>query len=163
MRVLHAGCGRAPLEFFNDYEEVRLDIDPLVEPDIVASLTDLGEIGPFDTIYCSHSVEHLKRQEVPVALREFLRVLKPGGLLLLIVPDLEDVPPTEDVLFVSPSGPITGLDLIYGKTEGAYMRHQSGFTRDTMIGALAKAGFAEVRSHRMRDHNLVSFAIKGGA
>jgi SAM-dependent methyltransferase len=46
---------------------------------------------PDDTaagIYCSHVLEHLPRDDVPAALRETLRVLRPGGRFRLVVPDL---------------------------------------------------------------------------
>jgi ubiquinone/menaquinone biosynthesis C-methylase UbiE len=72
-------------------------------------MTDLGEIGEFDTIYCSHALEHLTAAGALKALREFYRVLKPGGKVMIFVPDTEGVSPTDEVLFISPSGPITGM------------------------------------------------------
>jgi len=110
--ILHVGCGHEPLPpWFQGAVETRLDIDPRCEPDVVASMTDLGDIGPFDVVFSSHSLEHLAPHDVGVALGEFRRVLKPGGRLVVIVPDLEDVRPTEDVLYVSPAGPIAGIDM----------------------------------------------------
>ena len=38
----------------------------------------------FDVVLCSHLIEHLKRPEI--ALKEFRRVLKPSGKLIIIVP-----------------------------------------------------------------------------
>jgi len=35
--------------------------------------------GSVDAIYSSHNIEHLYPDEIPVALKEFLRVLKPEG------------------------------------------------------------------------------------
>jgi predicted SAM-dependent methyltransferase len=43
----------------------------------------------YDAVYSSHSLEHLPRNEVPAVLAEFLRILKPGGVIRLAVPDLE--------------------------------------------------------------------------
>ena len=49
--VLHVGCGKQPIhDFLEGYKEVRLDIDPTHNPDIVASLTDMGDIGEFDAV-----------------------------------------------------------------------------------------------------------------
>jgi predicted SAM-dependent methyltransferase len=39
-------------------------------------------------VYCSHVLEHLPRDEVPRALRNTFRMLIPGGVFRLIVPDL---------------------------------------------------------------------------
>src|SRR6185295_16545775 len=145
--LLHAGCGTTPRPAWADgFEEVRLDIDARCNPDIRASIVDMGEIGPFEALYSSHCLEHLYPHQVPVALGEFFRVLKPGGKALIIVPDLEDVRPTEDALYLSEAGPICGLDMIYGKAsliaENPFMAHHSGFTADTLRGAMEAAGFA---------------------
>ena len=42
-----------------------------------------------DAVYCSHVLEHLGRDDVPKALATTLRILKPGGIFRMIVPDLE--------------------------------------------------------------------------
>lgn len=164
-RILHAGCADHALPaWFAPCEEVRLDIDPVYKPDVVASLTDLGDIGHFDGVYCSHVLEHLYPHEVPIALGEFRRVLNPGGWLLIFVPDLEDIRPTEEILYQSPSGPITGLDLIYGVRpsvkECVFMAHHTGFTSPTMRTELEVAGFSRIEVKRLSTFNLMGAGIK---
>lgn len=44
-----------------------------------------------DAVYHSHLLEHLDRQQVPRFLAEFRRVLKPGDVHRLVVPDLERI------------------------------------------------------------------------
>jgi hypothetical protein len=39
-------------------------------------------------VYCSHVLEHLRRDDLPIALRNTYRMLVPGGLFRLVVPDL---------------------------------------------------------------------------
>lgn len=163
--VLHVGCGPDPLPaWLAGFDEVRLDINPACHPDIVASMTALGEIGEFDALYCSHALEHLFPHEVGVALGEFLRVLKPGGLAMVFVPDLEGVAPTREPLFVSPAGPISGHDLYYGYApfleSNPYMAHHSGFVEATLAEAFRSAGFSRVETRRMTDHNLMAAASK---
>jgi SAM-dependent methyltransferase len=166
MRLLHAGCGGSALpDIFNGrFEEVRLDIDEKVKPDIVASLVDLGDIGEFDAVYTSHCVEHLYPADVRTALSEFYRVTKPGGHAIVIVPDLEGVHATEEVLVESAVGPLTGLDLIYGCRFDAgrseYMAHHSGFVSDTLRDAMLAAGFSSVTMKRLPEHNLMAVGIK---
>lgn len=165
MRVLHAGAGGGALPDFLRGEEVRLDIDPATGPDIVASMVDVGDIGPFDVVYCNHALEHLYPHEVGRALREFHRVLKDNGFALVFVPDLEDVKATEEVLYESPDGPITGLDLIYGKRDRIasmpHMAHHTGFTAATLAQAFREAGFVRVETKRIGPcFNLMGVGIK---
>ena len=97
--VLHVGCGpfdpQAPPAQFRtaDWKEVRLDIDPSVSPDVVASITDMSAVpsNSVDAVWSSHNLEHLYAHEVPLALREFWRVLKPGGVAVLALPDIQEV------------------------------------------------------------------------
>lgn len=45
--------------------------------------------GVVDAVYHSHVLEHLDRNIASVFLAETIRVLKPGGVLRVVVPDLE--------------------------------------------------------------------------
>lgn len=45
----------------------------------------------FDAVYHSHVLEHLSKSRAPTFLQECLRVLKPGGVLRVAVPDLERI------------------------------------------------------------------------
>lgn len=169
-RVLHAGCGGSPLpDYFpeRDVLEVRLDIDPEMKPDIVASLTAMGDIGEFDAIFCSHCVEHLYPHDVPKALAEFVRVLKPGGYAMVIVPDLEGLEVSDRVLYTCLGGlEVTAFDLFYGHRrliEGhPFMAHHSGFTAKLLDGAMRDAGFSPVNAKRVGDFNLIAVGVKGG-
>lgn len=162
--LLHVGSGpRAegllPKSFTTpQWHEVRLDIDPGVDPDIVGTITDMTAVDQrsVDAIWSSHNLEHVFPHEVPLALREFYRVLKPGGTAHVQVPDIT-VPARqvvrgrlEEVIYQSPAGPITALDMLYGHgaaiAQGAhYMAHRTGFTRQTMTAKFNDAGFVSVR------------------
>lgn len=55
---------------------------------------DVTKRLPLDTmscegVYCSHVLEHLALADLRRALRETFRILKPGGVFRLVVPDLE--------------------------------------------------------------------------
>src|ERR1700733_13753782 len=43
----------------------------------------------FDAVYSSHVLEHFTPQQGSFLIRESCRVLKPGGILRTVVPDLE--------------------------------------------------------------------------
>ena len=47
------------------------------------------ENNSVDVVYSSHMLEHLDREEAQTFLKECLRILKPGGIVRLVVPDLE--------------------------------------------------------------------------
>ena len=163
--LLHCGCGgdRLP-EWLQDYVETRLDIDPGHNPDIVADMVSLGDIGPYDAVYCSHALEHLYPHDVGTALQEFKRVLNDGGAAIVFVPDLEDVRATDDVLFDAPAGPITGLDLIYGYRkmlkDKPYMAHRTGFTSATLHKAFTDAGFVKAAVTRLSDYAMMGVGVK---
>jgi SAM-dependent methyltransferase len=171
--VLNIGCGfqRLPLspEQFpaGAWREIRLDIDPAVEPDIVASITDMTAIpdAAVDVVWSSHNLEHLYPHDIAQALRECFRVLQPGGMALFSVPDLEAVAAViargdaDKPLYVSDAGPVTPLDILYGYAPALarnmpLMGHRWGFTPETLARAFADAGFVPAAVCRAQGYEL---------
>lgn len=116
---------------------MRLDIDSAVKPDIIGTMTDISAVadGSVDAIFSSHNIEHLYPHEVPLALGEFMRVLKPDGFSVITCPDLQSVAAlvAEDKLldpaYTSPAGAIAPLDILYGHRASmaagnTYMAHR---------------------------------------
>jgi hypothetical protein len=162
---LHVGCGPLRREQTTrafagpDWRELRLDIDPKVQPDIVGTMTDMSAVASesVDALFSAHNIEHLYAHEVPVALSEFLRVLKPDGFAVITCPDLQSVAAlvAQDKLLepacTSPAGPIAPLDILYGHrlamaAGNLHMAHRCGFTRRVLADVLRAAGFAAVAS-----------------
>ena len=164
--VLHVGCGGSALpENMAHCKEVSLDIDPASNPDILADMSDLPSgIGPFDVVYSCHSLEHLSPHKVGPCLEGFLKVLKPGGVVLIFVPDLEGLQPTDDVLYEVEGGPIRAKDLFYGwgkyLESRPYMAHKNGFVSSTLQAALVSAGFAKSSATRLGGYNLLGFGVR---
>ncbi len=167
---LHIGCGAKHKDRttagFNvpEWNEVRLDIDKSVSPDIVASMTDMSVVktASYDGLFSSHNIEHLYVYEVPLALAEFKRVLKPGGFAVITCPDLQSVcalvaqGKLVEPAYNSPAGPISPLDILYGHrasiSQGRhYMAHRCGFTKDVLMATLHAAGFASIAA-KSRPH-----------
>jgi predicted SAM-dependent methyltransferase len=96
-RFLHICCGakrkHQTVKAFADpaWEEVTLDIDEGVKPDIVDKLPELSQVesNSFDAVYSAHNIEHLYPHEVPLALKAMRRVLKSDGFVILTCPDLQ--------------------------------------------------------------------------
>lgn len=166
-KLLHVGCGPKtladiPVRFdTTEWEEIRLDIDPAVKPDIVCSTTKMEtvETSSMDAVLSSHNIEHLYPHEVPLALAEFRRVLKPDGFLVVTCPDIQEVARfvAEDKLtetvYNSPAGPISPLDILYGHRASMvrgnlFMAHRCGFTMKVLIGTLRAVGFQAVVGKR---------------
>lgn len=181
-RMLNAGAGPGPARRIAqmtaeaDWDEVRLDIDPGVRPDVVGSITQLdASFSPqsFDAVWSSHVLEHLYAHEVYPALRQFHQVLKPDGFALIMSPDLEAVAQfivehgIAAVAYQSPVGPIRPLDMLYGHTrsieEGQhYMAHRTGFTAERLGNLLLSAGFPTV-SVRTQDFEVCALAMMPNA
>ena len=178
-QVLHVGCGPPNPNALHttfrsaEWHELRLDIEPQVQPDIVASITDMNmiESASMDAVWSSHNLEHLNAHEVPIALAEFHRVLKPHGFALITLPDLQSVAELiandklEDTAYQSPAGPISAIDMVYGHrayiAQGhIHMSHRTGFTARTLGNALAQVGFARAEVKRGPAYDLWAVAHK---
>jgi predicted SAM-dependent methyltransferase len=177
-RVLNIGSGPRSIRKANTifdpagWQEVRMDLDPAVRPDVVGSMTDMQpHFGTqrFDAVWSSHSLEHLHSHEIPVALKEFRLVLKDDGFALITCPDLETVMTlflehgSDHVVYRSPAGPITPLDMMFGHSRSiaagaVHMAHRTGLTSDRLAGLLVEAGFAEAVTKR-RDYDLWALGL----
>ncbi len=88
MRLLNFGCGST---YHPDW--INLDAAP-ISPEVIAH--DLHCRFPyaadsFDGVYGSHVLEHLEPQVGVRLLQECYRLLKPGGIVRIVVPDLETI------------------------------------------------------------------------
>ena len=165
--LLNVGCGfsnKSELKGFDndDWEEIRLDIDSTVKPDIVGTLTDMSliETASVDAVYSSYNLDHIYAHEVPIALKEFYRVLNEDGIALVKCPDIQSVCEliAQDKLFEplydSVLGPIYPIDVIYGNRQeiqlgNEYMAKKVGFTYSLLNKAFAAAGFKSRYGGRM--------------
>jgi SAM-dependent methyltransferase len=90
-RVLDAGCGEGVLvdEFAGALQIEGLDPNYTSDRVRAGSILNLpyGD-GTFDRALCLDVLEHLEFEQQPVALAELFRVLRPGGELLVSIPNL---------------------------------------------------------------------------
>ena len=84
MKLLNLGCGG---RCHPDWENCDLNSsNPQIKKvNLLASLP--WEEANFEAAYCSHALEHLPRGKVPSVLKEIRRILRPKGILRLVVPD----------------------------------------------------------------------------
>lgn len=91
------GEERIRLNIGSDWSQISgflsVDFNPDVSPDVVADAKDLHmfEDDTVDEIYASHVLEHFTWDDGLLALKEWLRVLKPGGMLTVATPDITGI------------------------------------------------------------------------
>lgn len=88
MNYLNLGCG-------NRYLKDWTNIDFFTSSEYVAVHNLLEGIpypdNQFNVVYHSHVLEHFERNDAIAFIHECNRVLKPGGVLRVVVPDLEQI------------------------------------------------------------------------
>lgn len=112
--------------------------------------------GSADAIWSSHMLEHLFEHDCRRALKDFVRVLKPSGYVLIHTPDLQKVAHAivdrglDQPLYDSPAGTVYPLDTIFGMRSSiergnGFMAHRTGFSLERLGTMLLDAGFREAR------------------
>jgi SAM-dependent methyltransferase len=163
--VVNAGCGplggaRLPA-LFDTWQQLRVDLDPEVQPDVVASVTDLSAIpsASADAVWSAHCIEHLYAHELSRALGEFYRILADDGFACIVVPDLHAIASyiaadkLHAPIYTSAAGPISAHDMVYGFgvaiAQGRVgMAHRCGFTPSLMVSRLQELPFGEILVRR---------------
>jgi hypothetical protein len=159
-RVLNVGGStkETPLPpQYAGWEHILLDIDARGGPDLVCDARELSSLpaATYDSVYCSHNLEHYHRHDGVKVLRGFLHVLKADGFAYVRVPDMNEVMRTvveknldiDDFLYQSPAGPITVRDVVYGygveieRSGNDFFAHKTGFTQKSLLAFLNGAGF----------------------
>ena len=169
MKILNLGWGGIHLKAEEGIEEITVD---LVEPaDVVCDIRKLPfEDDSVDGVYASHVLEHFYSHEIDDVLSEWKRVIKPGGKIILAVPDIiaamkmaltfgwmTESCPTAGV------GNITPHDIFYGytpeiKTGKEGMAHKTGFD-DARLKAHMDKHFTQVTVAKTEGANAQLFAM----
>jgi predicted SAM-dependent methyltransferase len=89
MRLLNLGCGTR-------HHPAWVNIDlRMTGPGVISYDLRQGSLpfapNVFEAVYLSHLLEHFQKRYAPVLLRECYRVLKPKGIIRVVVPDLEQI------------------------------------------------------------------------
>jgi len=154
MVKLHLGCGKVHIPGF-----VHIDFANYKHIDFKQSIGNLKKYSDnsVDLIYCCHAFEYFDRGIADYVLREWKRVLKPGGILRLAVPDFEAICKVYqkygDLEHRGILGPLYGKIAI--KTDMAiylnvkathqFMYHKTVYDFNSLKKKLEKVGFKNVR------------------
>ena len=162
-KVLNVGGNNKSIalpEQYAGWEHILLDIGPTGNPDIICDARELTVLpeAEYDSVYCSHNLEHYFHHDVKKVLAGFFHVLKDDGFALIRVPDIgllmrtvaEKQLDIEDELYISAMGSIKVSDIIYGFSEQIersgcdFYAHKTGFTDKSLLTSLKNAGFSTV-------------------
>jgi predicted SAM-dependent methyltransferase/ADP-heptose:LPS heptosyltransferase len=102
-------------------------------------IDDAAELKVFaseslDFVFSSHLLEHIEPDRVVKTLKEWLRVLKVGGYLVMYLPDENQYPKIGE--------------------EGANKDHKWNVSRAALVGYMEKAGFWDLVDYQVRDKEL---------
>ncbi|MGE5098009.1 MAG: methyltransferase domain-containing protein [Betaproteobacteria bacterium] len=148
---LNLGCGDKILPGYVNVDVVEARAG--MKPDVVC---DLHDLAPFsddsaEEILSVHVVEHFWRWEVRDVLREWVRVLKPGGRMIVECPNILSAC---EALLANPREAAQedergqrSMWVLYGdpKWKDPLMIHRWGYTPESLRELMAQAGLRDVR------------------
>lgn len=155
-KILDLGCGEIP-NHTNDGRAMRVDLREDLRPDFRADIMHLPfKTGSWDQVQSAHTLEHYPRAKVPLVLDEWIRMVKPGGLLRLILPDLKVA--ARQILKGNLDNGM--MNVLYGGQQDAYDFHRNGFTEETIRALLNAKGMVVNRAWSGKPYNLFIEAEK---
>jgi len=155
--LIHLGCGDiASPEFIN------VDARPAPHVHYVRDVTDLSVFPDnfADLVYACHVLEHVPHRALKATLWEWQRVLKPGGVLRLSVPDFDKI-----VHIYQSCGQDIGsiLPPLMGGQGYLHNTHHSVFNHAYLSEKLKEIGFMEIREWdacRVENHEFEDWASR---
>jgi len=138
--------------------------------------------GTIDVCYTSHTVEHMSRDEGRHLVSEAYRVLRPGGVLRVVVPDLHDVVDRYAGGRLLAEHFVEELGVLYGAGKGGLRRalapvvefpHRCMYDTDAMCRLLTSSGFIaepraafdsaidDIRSIEIEDRTVCAVIVEG--
>lgn len=186
MKNVQYGCGLSCPEEWENYDTsptLRLQKIPLIGAFITRNRVQfpknilLGDIthklpvadNSVDNLYCSHVLEHLSFQEFHHALNESHRMLKPGGIFRLVMPDLRPLierymkndSPEAAIQFIR--GTLLGIEerpkSLKNRVIASAGNHHHLWLWDTpaTVKALKETGFKNIRNCKFGDSKRSAF------
>lgn len=125
-----------------------LNANPAPNVDHVCNANNLSQFSDdtFSEMYASHVVEHLDyKNELEAALKEWLRVMEPGGKIYISVPDLDVLARliiSKDKLTLDERFHV--MRMLFGGHVDKYDYHVVGLNEDFLTAFLKRAGYVNI-------------------
>jgi predicted SAM-dependent methyltransferase len=148
---IHLGCGKVDHPKF-----INVDAIPFPHVHYVQAVERLDVFSDnfADLIYTSHCLEHVSHLDVPNVLKEWRRVLKPGGILRVSVPDFEK----NLAIYLDNNRSMKSIELtLMGGQDYAFNFHKISFNQGYLTSLFEEAGFRNVRPWRPGSSELTTF------
>jgi predicted SAM-dependent methyltransferase len=142
---LHLGCGEIRLDGWTN-----VDVRPTSATDLVEDIAILPSMHEqsVDEIYACHVLEHFGfvnvRPTAESVLRRWAQLLKPGGRLLISVPDMKQVAQAFLAFDNDTRKQFDFLRATFGGCDYPENRHMVGFTTELLTQLFQKAGLEGV-------------------
>lgn len=147
-RCVHLGCGE-----INHPAFINVDAIPYPHVHYVGDISRLTMFADnsVDFMYASHCLEHVSYHETALVLAEWYRVLKPGGVLRLSVPDFDQL---VEIYRASAGQLNLIIGLLYGGHDSPFNVHMAIFNRASLEQLMTSTGFVHCRKWRPHEDEL---------
>jgi predicted SAM-dependent methyltransferase len=148
---IDVGCGRKPKDGY-----IGIDIRKNIDAHLTGKIDSLPfHDGKVDEIYSRHALEHIPLKRILEALRDWNRVLKTGGRVHIIVPNLlfhakQLLEGSHASIYSHMPGKRNARRWAYGSIFGwnqnRYDHHYFGFYYELLRDLLEANGFGEIKN-----------------
>jgi SAM-dependent methyltransferase len=152
-RDLHLGCGgrRAP-------GMCNVDITAQSTVDITDNVMTLERFPDnyASSIYACHVLEHFSHAEAPEVLKNWFRVLAPGGTIRVSVPDIDRIVKiyVKNWDHFQKDGHSPWVGLLYGGQTDQYDYHKTGWNFCWMAHIMRGIGYVDCQEYPHQPHFL---------